>query len=157
MQESLKRTGRGNLRNGMAGMANPPPKATPESFCFLLFLFGCKKGLLLWPWAINMAKAQQAAGVHPLACRHRWVAHFRDSETPGSTHRSPGTPPRVALAPGWGHCQGQGQSPESESSGQERPWRPRTKPAMSSLSSVPRWQQGPPGPKGWSHLKVEDR
>lgn len=27
---------------------------------------------------------------------------------------------------------------------------------MSSLSSVPRWQQRPCGPKGWSHLKVED-
>lgn len=95
-----------------------------------------------------MTKAPKSCRCSPHSPQAQAAAHW-DGEIPGSTHR---TCPIGALGPGWGHCQGQGQN---ESSGQKGPSRPRTKPDVSSLSSVPRGQQGPPGPKGWSHLKVE--
>lgn len=103
-----------------------------------------------------MTKAQKSCRCSPHSPQAQAVAHFGDAETSGSTQGTLGTCPILALAPGWGHCQGQGQNPESESSGQQGPLRPRTKPDTFSLSSVPGWQQGPPGPKGWSHLNVEN-
>lgn len=83
----------GDLRNGMSGMANPPPKATPESFCFLLFLFGHRKGLFLLAQVINTIKAPKSCRCSPHSPQAHAAAHFRDVETPGSTHRNLGTPP----------------------------------------------------------------
>lgn len=80
----LKRDRKGDLRNGMVRMANPPPKATPESFCFLLFLLGVRRAY----FGLGYQRDKGSKKLQVFTPQVWAAAHFRDGEIPGSTHRN---------------------------------------------------------------------
>lgn len=107
----LKRDRKGDLRNGMVRMANPPPKATPESFCFLLFLLGVRRAYFGLGYQRDKGSKKlqvftpQPTGMGSCPFQGWWDTWEHTQEPPDLSHMGPKEQQIPSLQP-WGRAQG---------------------------------------------------
>lgn len=107
----LKRDRKGDLRNGMVRMANPPPKATVESFCFLLFLLGVRRAYFGLGYQRDKGSKKlqvftpQPTGMGSCPFQGWWDTWEHTQEPPDLSHMGPKEQQIPSLQP-WGRAQG---------------------------------------------------